>query len=124
MAVTKTTTITALGGTLIIDFDADATVEANVTGSTQGTLYLVEVDNTANANDSVYLRIKDAANAQNQADLVPTWMFTAPPGAKACYSLPDGQPYSAGLTMWCTKNNGLQDQTAPDNAVIVRLIAS
>ena len=36
MAVTKTTTISALGGNLIIDFDADTSYENNVTAATSG----------------------------------------------------------------------------------------
>lgn len=124
MAVVKTTAITELGGTLVVDFDADNTVEPNVTGETSGTLYLVEIDNTANSTDRAYLRIKDAASAPNPQDLTPTWMFTAAPGTTASYSMPEGQAYSSGLTMWCTSNATAQNQTPPSSAVIVRLIAS
>ena len=53
-AHTKTTTITALGGILVTDFDADADSENNVTDNTSGTLYLVEVDNTAAASTATY----------------------------------------------------------------------
>ena len=56
MAATKTTTITALGGILVTDFDADVTPANNVTGNSSGTLYLVEVDNTANATTAAYFR--------------------------------------------------------------------
>jgi len=124
MAITKTDAITELGGILIVDFDADATVEAHVTGNTSGTLYLVEVDNTANASTSAYLRIKDAQSAGSAGTLVPHWLFSAPPGAKASYVLGDGQAYSTGLTLWCTNSNTAEDTTSPASAVIVRLIAS
>jgi hypothetical protein len=124
VAVTKTTAITELGGILIIDFDADDTVENNVTGNSSGSIYLVEIDNTANTTDVAYLRIKDAISAPTQASLTPTWMFTAPAGAKASYAMPEGQAYTVGVTMWCTSSNAAQNQTAPTNAVIVRLIAS
>ena len=124
MVITKTTTISELGGILIVDFDADSSVEAHVTGNTSGTLYLVEIDNTSNANNSVYLRIKDAQSAGSAGTLVPTWMFKAPKAGKACYSLPEGQPYSTGLTMWCTTSNAPEDTTSPSGAVIVKLIAS
>jgi hypothetical protein len=124
MSFTKTTTISALGGTLIVDFDADTTVAAHVTGNTTGTLYLVEVDNTANASTSAYLRIKDAQSAGSAGTLVPTWMFVAAPGKKASYALPEGQAYGTGLTLWCTSSNVAQNTTAPASAVIVRLIAS
>jgi len=124
MGVTKTTSITALGGNLIIDFDADSSVEGHVTSNTSGVLYLVEVDNTANATTSAYLRIKDAQSAGAAGTLVPTWMFVAAPGSKASYTFPDGQPYGTGLTLWCTSGNAVDNSTSPASAVIVRLIAS
>jgi len=124
MGVTKTTSITALGGNLIIDFDADSSVEGHVTGNSSGVLYVVEVDNTANATTSAYLRIKDAQSAGAAGTLVPTWMFVAAPGSKASYTFPDGQPYGTGLTLWCTSGNAVDNSTSPADAVIVRLIAS
>ena len=124
MASTTTSEITALGGKLITDFEANSTRSNNVTGSGSGSLYLVEVDNTANASTFAYLRIKDAANAPQAADLVPTWMFVAPPATKTCYAFPDGQEYSTGLTCWCTSSPAKQNTTDPANAVIVRIVAS
>jgi hypothetical protein len=124
MAFTKTSTITALAGNLVVDFQASATVSAHVTGNTSGSFYLVEVDNTANASSFAYLRIKDAQSAGSAGTLVPTWMFVAPPGTKTCYAFPDGQDYSTGLTFWCTTSTAKQDTTNPSSAVIVKLIAS
>lgn len=124
MAVTKTTTIGDLGGTLVIDFTADTSVEPHVTGNSTGTLYLVEIDNTANATTSAYLRIKDAQSAPSPETRVPTWILSASPGSKASYAFPEGQAYGTGLTLWCTSNNAVQDATSPASAVIVRLIAS
>jgi len=124
MASTTTGTITALGGKLITDFEANSTRSNNVTSASSGSFYLVEVDNTANAQTFAYLRIKDAASAPQAADLVPTWMFVAPPGTKTCYAFPDGQEYSVGLTCWCTSSTAKQNTTDPANAVIVRIVSS
>tara|TARA_Y100000114_G_scaffold131389_1_gene129574 strand:+ start:1650 stop:2030 length:381 start_codon:yes stop_codon:yes gene_type:complete len=126
MAATKTDAITALGGILVVDFDADTSVASNVTGNTSGTLFLVDVDNTANTSTSAYVKIKDASSAnQNSAGtLVPHFMFVAPPGAKVSYAMPDGQPYSSGLSVWCTTSNAAQNTSDPSNAVVVRLVAS
>lgn len=125
MAVTKTTTITKIG-TLVIDFDADASSENDVTGNSSGTFYLIDIDNTANASTSAYVRVRDASSAtpSDSTAGVPTWLFVAPPAAKASYALPDGQAYSAGLSMWCTTSNAKQNTTPPAATVIVRLIAS
>ena len=125
-AHTKTTTITAIGGILVTDFDADADSEDNVTDNTSGTLYLVEVDNTANATTAAYLRIRDAASADpsHAANGVPTWVFYAAAASTATYAIPLGAAYSAGLSMWCTTNNAAQNTSAPSNKVIVRIVAS
>tara|TARA_R100000963_G_scaffold34573_1_gene28590 strand:+ start:490 stop:858 length:369 start_codon:yes stop_codon:yes gene_type:complete len=122
MAVTKTSTITALAGILVLDLDADATVEANITGNTSGTLYMVEIDNTANANTSAYLRVRDASSAATTDDH--TWMFYAPAGQRVTYALNEGEAYSAGLCTWCTSNPAYQDATAPSSAVITKILAS
>jgi hypothetical protein len=126
MAVTKTTTITALAGVLVVDFRADSSSENNVTGNSSGTLYLVDVDNRANPSQSAYVRIRDASSAtpSHATNGVPTWVFMAPPGAKMSYAMPEGQAYSAGLSMWCTVNNAKQNISSPTNAVVVKLVAS
>ena len=126
MAATKTTAINNLGGILVVDFNANTSVASNVTGNSSGSLYLVDVDNTANSSTSAYVRIKDAASANSNSagTLTPHFMFVAPPGAKTSYAMPEGQVYSAGLSMWCTTSNAAQNTSAPTNAVIVRLVAS
>ena len=124
MAITKTTSITDLGGLLITNFDADSSVSAHVTGNTTGSLYLVEIDNTANTTTSAYLKIKDAQSAGAEGTLVPNWVFIAAPGATAVYAFPDGQSYSVGLTFWCVTSNAPDNTTSPGSDVVVRLVAS
>jgi hypothetical protein len=122
MAVSATSTISALAGILVVDLDADDTVENNVTGNSSGSLFIVEIDNTANTGTDAYVRIKDAASAATTDDH--TWMFYAPSGKKLTYTMSEGETYSAGLSMWCTTNPAYQDATAPASAVIVKLLAS
>ena len=124
MAFTATSEITALGSKLVVNLSCTSTRSDHVKRNTSGSFYLFEVDNTANATTFAYLRIKDAVNAINTSDLIPTWMFVAPPGTKTCYAFPDGQEYSAGLTFWCTTSTAKQNTTDPTNAVIVRIVAS
>lgn len=126
MAVTKTTTITALAGTLVVDFVADNAADTNMTGNTSGTFYLIDIDNTANASTFAYVKIRDNAGATpSDATLgIPTWQFVAPPATKTSYAFPDGQDYSAGLSMWCTSNPAHQNTTSPGSAVIVKIVSS
>ena len=124
MAYTATSEITALGSKVITNFSCTSSRSNNVTGSSSGSFYLVEIDNTANTTTLAYLRIKDATSAPQAADLVPTWMFAAQPGTKTSYAFPEGQDYTAGLTFWCTTDTAKQNTTDPQNAVIVRIVAS
>ena len=126
MADTQTTTITALAGTLVVDFVADATSDDNMTGNTSGTFYLIDIDNTANASTFAYVKIRDHASAtpSDAATGIPTWQFTAPPATKISYAFPDGQDYLAGLSMWCTSNPAHQNTTAPVAAVVVKIVSS
>ena len=125
MAVTKTSTITSLAGNLIVDFACNA-VNNNMTGNSSGTFYLVDVDNTANASTFAYVKIRDAASADptHATNGIPTWQFVAPQGTKTSYAFPEGQDYSAGLSMWCTSNPAHQNNTAPSSAVVVKVITS
>jgi hypothetical protein len=126
MAVTKTSTITALAGNLVIDFAANASSENNVTANTSGVFYLIDIDNTANASSFAYVKIRDAQSATpNDATTgIPTWQFVAPPATKISYAFPEGQDYSAGLSMWCTTDPAHQNVSAPTNAVVVKLVSS
>lgn len=126
MAVTKTTTITSLAGTLVIDFQANATSEDNVTGNSSGAFYLIDIDNTANASTFAYVKIRDASSAtpNHASNGIPTWQFTAPPGTKSSYAFPEGQDYAAGLSMWCTSNPAHQNVTSPGAPVIVKLVST
>lgn len=123
MPVTKTTTTTALGDVLVVDLDADSTIENNVTGNSSGSIYLVDVDNTANTTAAVYLRIVDAASAANVA-VDHTWLFYVSAGQRMSYVMASGAAYAAGVTMWCTSNPADGDATSPSSAVVVRIVAS
>ena len=126
MATQKTDTITALAGKLIVDRELSVTCVNNVTGETSGTLYLIDIDNTLNTSAYAYVRLRDAStgDSSHATNGIPTWQFMAAPGSKASYAFPDGQPYTAGISWWCTTNSAHQNQTAPSSAVTVKLVAS
>ena len=63
MASSTTSSITALGGKIVIDLAVSAsTANANVTGATSGKIYMAQIDNTTNA-ATFYFKIKDANSA-------------------------------------------------------------
>ena len=123
MAVSKTTTISALAGTLVVDLDADANEEDNVTGATSGLIYAVDIDNTVNAVSAVYVKIADTSNAtvsSTKADL----MLIAPAGKSVSYILPYGHAYSSGVSFWCTTGNADASTAAPTKSVKVRILCT
>ena len=123
MAVSKTTTISALAGTLVVDLDADANEEDNVTGATSGLIYAVDIDNTVNAVSAVYVKIADTSNAtvsSTKADL----MLIAPAGKSVSYILPYGHAYSSGVSFWCTTGNADASTSAPTKSVKVRILCT
>ena len=122
MAVTKSTTVTALGGVLVVDPDADTTVETNVTGNTAGSIFVVDIDNSANATTAAYLHLVDAASAS--VSTTHTWMFYAPASQRVSYTMEDGISYSSGVSMWCSTGAAANNTGDPSGAVVVRLVAS
>ena len=122
MSVSKRSAITELGGTLISDHAANATAETNVTGATSGSIYMIDVDNTANA-AVMYFKINDHASSGG-AGVTPQWMFMAEGGKKTSFIFDAALAYSAGVTTWCTAGAAVGNSVNPPNSVIVNMIVS
>ena len=61
MAASLRSSITELGGVLVTAHTLDADGEANVTGNSSGSIYLIDIDNTNNT-VAVYLKMVDHAS--------------------------------------------------------------
>ena len=121
MAVTVTNQSNPIGSRLVQDSDVTSTAADNTTGTT-GTLYMVEVDNTANAN-IVYFKMADSADATGgttAADLV----LTVPASTKMSYVFPTGIAFSTGFSHWCTTGAAEDNTTSPTADVIARYVTS
>ena len=119
MASSTTSSITALGGKIVIDLAVSAsTANANVTGATSGKIYMAQIDNTTNA-ATFYFKIKDANSAAPSN--------TGTNGAayqSITYAIPDGHAYAAGVSIWGTTSVTIGDTTAATNDVIIKLVCS
>ena len=112
------TTLTELSGTLVVDPDANATVEPDVaTGAS--TLYQVRVDNTANTG-SVYLKIADATSA-TVGTTHPDMTFAAPGSKVTSFVIPEGHAFLTGISFWCTSGPLSSSTSGPANDVIVHV---
>tara|TARA_Y100001963_G_C6441023_1_gene291401 strand:+ start:96 stop:461 length:366 start_codon:yes stop_codon:yes gene_type:complete len=121
MAVTVTNQSNPLGSKLVQDSSAGNTAADNTTGSS-GTLYLVEIDNTANAS-IVYFKMADSADATagtTAAGLV----LMVPASTKMSFAFPTGISFSTGFSHWCVTGAAESNTTAPGSAVVARYITS
>ena len=99
----------------------DNTVCQNITGGS-GVLYMVEIDNTANVGDIIYVKLFDDAAAV-LTTTSPDWIFKVDPAKKQTYVLPEPVSFTA-LSAAAVKEKANTGVTSPDSAVKVRLVTS
>jgi hypothetical protein len=124
MAVTVTNQSNPIGSRLVNDSDVTSTAADNTTGTT-GTLYMVEVDNTANSG-IVYFKMADSTDATGggASGTAATLVLMVPGSTKMSYVFPTGIAFSAGFSHWCVTGAAESDDTSPGNDVIARYVTS
>ena len=118
MAV-KVSLLIPLGSKLVQDSSAINTAADNTTGGT-GTLYMVEVDNTANS-IVVYFKLADSTDATagtTAADIV----LRVPASTKMSFAFPTGIAFSSGFSHWCVTGAAESNTTSPGSAVVVSYV--
>lgn len=105
---------------MVVQTQATVAPDNNVLGAA-GKVYMIEVDNTANAASS-YLKLYDDGN--------PTVGTTAPEdvvrvkaGQKRCLVIPEGLDFTI-LSFACVTTPGTAGTSSPASPVIVRLVCS
>ena len=121
MAVTVTNQSNPLASKLVQDTAASNTAVENTTGD-QGTLYMVEIDNTAYGT-AVYLKIANATTA-TAGSTAATMVFHCPRSVKRSYVFPEGIEFNAGFSHWCVKEAAESGDTAPATPPTVRYVTS
>ena len=122
MAVTVTNQSNPLGSKLVQDTAAASTAVDNTTGAS-GTLYMIEIDNSASGATAVYFKMADSTDATagtTAADLC----LLVPAGVKQAYAFPTGIAFSNGFSHWCVKGAAESNTTTPDTTVIARYVTS
>lgn len=123
MATSVQTMTLGSGLKIIRDSDADGTSEANVTGGAV-TIYLIEIDNTANASTRVYLKLYNAA-APTIGTTAPDIVIPCPGGTitRAALASASGISFGTALSFACVTNGGgTAGTTAPTNDVAVAIV--
>ena len=110
----------AFGATQTTETAAGATAVAVKASS--GTLYTVEIDNTANAANS-FVKIYDLASGSttvgtNNPDVV----LKAPASTKLTYQFSQGIAFGTAITMACLNSAGTAGTAAPSSGVTVKFV--
>lgn len=123
MGVTVTPLSNPLGTKLVKDLDSDATGENDVLAGAC-TVYIVDIDNTANAAVS-YTKLYDAA-APTIGTTVPDIVLRVPSSKRRSFVIgapADGQPFT-NLSFATVTAGGTAGTTSPTSDVIVQIMAA
>ena len=100
--------------------DASAQAAQQTAKSGAGTIYHIEIDNTANTHE-VSLRLYDSTTAQAGVT-DPEDSFRVAAGVVGTWPMgPDGIAYTTGIMYSCAKESGTAGTSNPDNAVLVTI---
>jgi hypothetical protein len=119
MAVTVTNQRNPLASTIVNDTAAVNTLVANVTGAA-GTIYLIELDNSANGN-AVYVKFANATSGtigSLGADIV----LVCPASASRTFVMPQGLTFNTGISYWVVNAKAEATTAGAVNPMIVRLV--
>lgn len=111
-------TITSLASSLFQD--TANTNGAIVIKGSSGTIYVLEVDNTALAS-VVFVKLYDTAGAVVVGTTVPDWVFKITASINQVFTFIAGEAFSAGLQACCTTAGGTAGNTAPATPPTVRI---
>jgi hypothetical protein len=92
-----------------------------VVKATAGTLYLVDVDNSANA-AVTYVKAYYTAGAVTVGTTVPDEVWYIPASIRVSIPLVAGKAFASGMVVAAVTAGGTAGTTAPTSATIVRII--
>lgn len=98
-----------------------ATVDDNVTGSATGYIYMVEIDNHLNAEDT-FVKFRFATSVPSLSGVHCHMQLFAPAREVVNYAFPLGIYYTTGLCVWVVDGATATSVTMPLNKVIVKML--
>ena len=110
-----------LGSTIVVQTDTTGTVDANVL-ATSGTLIMIDVDNTLNPAQAVYLKFWDAVAPTIGTD-APDMIIPIKAGLRRQIAIPEGWAFSA-LSFACVTEAAVTGTTSPTNDVVTRMVTT
>jgi len=122
MTLSVSTQAGPVAAKLVLDTDADEQAKNNVTNTT-GDIYLIDVDNTSNGAQAVYLKLYDALVC-SPGTTEPDMIIPITAGNREVLSFVEGKAFSTGISYCCVTAGGTSGTTGPTNAVTVRIVTS
>jgi hypothetical protein len=123
MALSVSTQVNPVGAKLIIQTDAEAAADNNITGAGNVDVYMIEIDNRANGGQAEYLKLYNHASP-TVGTTPPDMVIMAIGGADITMVFPVPIRFGTALSMACTQEAGTGGTTNPTASVIVRLVTS
>lgn len=120
MAVTNLSIEVVSGAKIFTDTASINT--ATAVKASAGTLYLLDLDNTANAAVS-YVKIwNTAAGSVVVGTTAPDFIIMVPASTRLPVAMPSGVALGTAITLACVTTGGTAGVTSPTSDVIVRII--
>lgn len=120
MATTKQAMSLTSSLKVVRDTDADATSESDLNPGA-ATLYLVSVDNSANASQKVFLKLYNAT-APTIGTTAPDVIIPVPGGSTVTMAVLEGLSFATGISAACVTAGGTGGITNPTSDVITVLV--
>lgn len=121
MTLSVSDQVPPVGSKLITQTEATEVADNNVTGAA-GSMFQLDVDNTANADNPAYLKIYDTA-APVVGTTAPDFILRVPVNQRRSIVIPDGWDFLA-LSFACVISGGTAGTTPPTSAVIVKVVTT
>ena len=122
MTLSVTQQADPLAAKLVLQTSATATADNNVTGAAT-TVFMVDIDNTANAAQPVYLKLYNN-NAPTVGTTPPDCIYMVAGGVRRVYAITEGVAFSTGLSFACVVTGGTSGTSSPSSATVVRVLCS
>lgn len=106
-------------GVVVRDPAIGAAADSNV-GPGAATVYLIQIDNSGNPNQKVYLKMWDNV-APTVGTTAPNKIIPVPGGSIQKVGCIEGIPFTTALSFACVTTGGTGGTTAPTNPVIVAI---
>lgn len=120
MAISNINVEQVSGAKIIIDTDLAGAVVAVKSGST--TVYLLELDNTANAAASFVKLWNVAAGSVTLGTTDPDLVIRVPASTKVEIAIPDGLVFATALSMAAVTTGGTGGTTNPTSDVVAKIV--